>query len=97
MKRVHIQPVAAIDIEETAIWYETQEPGLGIEFILELDAAIDLAVEGPENYEDLGLGIRRVLLQRFPYAVYFLLEKKAVEIIAVLHQHRSPFIWQSRI
>lgn len=82
---------------EAASWYECQRPDLGIEFIFEIDAAIDRAAESPEIYEELYLGIRRVLLRRFPYAVYFLFEPDVVDVIAVLHQHQSPSIWQSRM
>ena len=97
MKEILIKPDAVVDLEDAAIWYESQESGLGVEFLLELDAAIDLAAEAPEHYEVLYQGIRRVLLQRFPFSVYFLFDMNAVEIIAVLHQHRTPLIWQSRI
>lgn len=96
MNRVNIQPAAVTDVEEAALWYEAQEPGLGIEFILALDASIDLAVAAPHHYEDFYLGIRRVLLKRFPYSVYFVVENRTVDIIAVLHQHQSPVTWQLR-
>lgn len=97
MNQIKIQPVAARDAEEAAIWYESQQSGLGVEFVLELDAAIDRAAEAPENYEELYFGMRRVLVRRFPYSVYFLFGSETVEVIAVLHQHQAPSSWQSRI
>ena len=97
MNQIRIQPAPAADADEAATWYETQLDGLGIEFLLELDVAIDRATDAPMNYEDLYLGVRRVLMERFPYSVYFTYEGEMVEIIAVLHQHQSPDTWQSRI
>ena len=97
MNRVNIQPAAVADTAEAASWYESQLADLGIEFILEIDAAIDRAAESPEIYEEQYLGARRVLVHRFPYSVYFVFESSVVEVIAVLHQHQSPGIWQSRI
>jgi plasmid stabilization system protein ParE len=69
LKELRIQPAAVEDAETAAGWYEAQRPGLGIEFILELDAAIERAVETPEAYELKYRKVRRVLMRRFPYAV----------------------------
>jgi plasmid stabilization system protein ParE len=96
LKDLHIQPAAVRDAETAPKWYEAQRPGLGIEFILELDAAIEKAVEAPETYELKYRKVRRVLMRRFPYAVYFVLERNVVEVFAILHQHRDPTTWQSR-
>ena len=77
--------------------YEAQRAGLGVEFVLELDAAIERAAVNPEAYAIQYHGARRVLIRRFPYSVYYLVESGAVEIIGVLHQHRLPQAWQSRL
>jgi plasmid stabilization system protein ParE len=78
-------------------WYEEQRPGLGIEFVLELDAAIERAEASPLGYEQVFAEVRRSLLRRFPYAVYFLYESDVVEVFAILHQHRTVEEWQSRV
>ncbi len=96
MNRVNIQPRAEAEADEAAAWYETQQPGLGIEFLLELDAAIERAAENPLAYGAIFREVRRVLARRFPYAAYFLYERELVEVFAVLHQHRVPSRWQSR-
>ena len=51
LNRVNIQPDAIADSEEAAGWYENQQPGLGVEFILELDAAYEKAADNPAMYE----------------------------------------------
>jgi plasmid stabilization system protein ParE len=94
---VHIQPPAYADAEEAAAWYEEQRTGLGVEFVLELDAAIERAAESPESYAFQHREARRVLLRRFPYAVYYVFEHRAVEVFAILHQQRKPSRWRSRV
>jgi plasmid stabilization system protein ParE len=93
---VNIQPRAEAEADQATVWYETQQPGLGIEFLLELDAAIERAAEAPLAYASLFLEARRVLLRRFPFAVYFLYENEVVEVFAVLHQQRATSLRQSR-
>jgi len=40
---------------------------------------------------------RRALLERFPYAVYFLVEGDGVDVLAVLDQRRGPGVRQQRL
>ena len=96
MKSVYIRPEATLDVELAAGWYESQRVNLGIEFVLEADAAIDRAAEAPQHYAPFHGLVRRVLLRRFPYNVYFIWRERQIEIIAVLHQHRSASAWQQR-
>ena len=96
MKRVNVQPEAEAEVREAASWYESQRPGLGLEFLLELDAAIERAAESPSAYAPQYARVRRVLSRRFPYAIYFVYEGGVIEVLAVLHQHRAPSPWRSR-
>lgn len=97
MSQLNIQPRAEAEAEQAAEWYEVQQPGLGIEFVLELDAATERAVETPLAYAKVYHEARRVLVRRFPFAVYFIYERNVVEVFAVLHQQRAESLWQSRV
>jgi plasmid stabilization system protein ParE len=97
LKPVNIQPRAEAEADEAAAWYEAEQPGLGIEFLLELDVAIERAAETPLAYAQVLMDARRVLTRRFPFAVYFLYEREVVEIFAILHQLRAGSLWQSRV
>lgn len=94
--RLVSEPGADLDVEATFQWYENELPGLGLEFLDELRSAYDRIVQGPLNYQDLRSGIRRTLLRRFPYAVYFAVEADVIVVLAVLHAHRDPAEWQKR-
>lgn len=89
---------AAVDLDVEAVfdWYENEQPGLGHEFLDELRGTYGRIAEGPLKYVELRSGIRRALLRRFPYAVYFAVEATVVVVLAVLHAHRDPAEWQRR-
>jgi plasmid stabilization system protein ParE len=87
---------ADLDIEAAFEWYEKEQAGLGIEFLDELRAAYARIVDGPFQYEELRSNIRRALLKRFPYAVFFSVEDEAIVLLAVLHTARDPAEWQRR-
>jgi len=95
--RLVSEPRADLDIEAAFHWYEKQQSGLGLEFLDELRLAYNRIVEGPLKYPHLRSGVRRALLKRFPYVVYFSVEPIAMIVLAVLHASRDPAEWQRRI
>lgn len=85
------------DIEEGAFWYERQREGLGVEFVLELDAILERVQTAPWQFPEIEPRVHRALLRRFPYAVYFVIEEGSVGVFAVLHQSRDPRVWKARL
>lgn len=75
-------------------WYDDQVDGLGDQFIGELEKAILKAHNNPFHYQLIHKKIQRVLLRRFPYALFFVTEEQRVVILAVLRQSESPKKWQ---
>ena len=94
--RLVAEPRADLDIAAAYQWYEAEGSGLGLEFLQQLSSAYDRIVQDPFKYRDLESGIRRALLRRFPYAVYFDVESDVVVVLAVLHVSRDPEEWQRR-
>jgi plasmid stabilization system protein ParE len=94
--RLVSEPQADLEIEATFHWYENEQPGLGLDFLNELRATYDRIVRGPLKYQELKSTIRRALVRRFPYAVYFAVEGDFIVVLAVLHASRDPVEWQRR-
>jgi plasmid stabilization system protein ParE len=40
--------------------------------------------------------IRKAVVKRFPYCIYYRAHTDRVEVIAVFHTSRDPSIWQGR-
>jgi plasmid stabilization system protein ParE len=99
VKRYHLlSDVAAdADIEAAFGWYESEQRGLGLEFLDEVRAAYARILDGPFKYQELRSGIRRALTRRFPYAIYFSVDDDLIVVIAVLDTARDPAEWQFRI
>jgi toxin ParE1/3/4 len=94
--RLAASPLVASDVEAAYEWYESEESGLGIEFLDELRGAYHRIADGPLKYQELRPNLRRALTKRFPYAIYFSIEGEAVVVLAVLHARRDPAEWQRR-
>ena len=91
-----IRAQAELDIAEAALWYETQRPGLGAEFVAEVDHLLRRIAESPLQFPEIGMGVRRGLLRRFPYGAYFMEATSRPQVLAVLHLHRHPETWKRR-
>ena len=91
-----VRPEAEAELEEAFLWYEQQVIGLGSQFLLVVDEAINSIQQNPFQYPVIYKDIRRALTHRFPYQVLFVNNNKKIAIIAVFHGMRNPIIWKSR-
>jgi plasmid stabilization system protein ParE len=86
-----IIPLAKQDIAEAAKYYKGQRPGLDEEFLAEIDAAVAKVVANPLMFDQVRPGIRRYLVERFPYGIYYRMPADdTVRIIIVRHHSRRP-------
>jgi len=83
----------------SAQYYNQQAPGLGFDFLEEIERSLKLIVESPERWAASKENIRKYNVRRFPFSIYYAYEKDEdkVLIIAVAHQKRKPEYWKGRI
>lgn len=79
--KISVKDEAELDLLEAFDWYETEKPGLGNEFLNELDKCIVHLENNPLQYQIIYKNVRRILLQRFPFGVFYLVETNIVHII----------------
>lgn len=95
--RLVVRPLAEQDLVETQTWYEEQRPGLGDEFRLTVDRLMGRILERPQLYPEVHRGVRRAVMRRFPYLLYYVVTSDAVVLLACLHGKRAPALLRSRI
>lgn len=93
---VLVRRSAENDIAEARDWYEMQRAGLGGEFLARLGAAVDRLRSLPYSYPVVHHDVRRAVLDRFPYLVYFRIDGEHVRVIACLHGRRDPRLHRQR-
>ena len=95
--QITVRPEAEREIQEAFDWYEEQSEGLGAEFLRAADACLSGVLRSPEAYQVVHGEIRRALLRRFPYALFYLVRENTIIVLACFHVKRSPVDWQRRI
>jgi len=90
-------PGASEEMEESATWYETRKPGLGDEFLSEVQDTIDRILKQPNKWRTVYRDVRRCRLERFPFAVLYRARSERVEIVAIAHDRRRTGYWEGRV
>jgi len=92
-----IRKAAEDDLAQVRDWYDAQRPGLGSEFLIEVDAACARMVESPLAYPTMHRDVRRVLVRRFPYKLWFRIVNDTVVVLACTHAARGPTYTNRRL
>src|SRR5881394_75279 len=91
-----IRPEAEADALEAFRWYNEQVPGLGQEFLAEIDNALESILAHPAANRKLYREYRRGLTRRFPYSIFYVIYGERVIVFGILHAARDPRVWKKR-
>ena len=97
-RRLIIRPEAEADLTDAALLYDSREPGIGLELLSEVNSAIARVLNNPDSFTRVRRNppIRRVLIRRFPYRVFYINRRDSIVVFAVLHAARHDRIWKHR-
>jgi len=85
-----ITPRAEQDILEALAWYDSRRDGLGTEFLSCVDAALQAIQDRAESFPAIHREIRRALVRRFPYGVFFVIDPDQIAVLSIMHASRDP-------
>lgn len=78
-------------------WYKEEQPGLEEDWLTELDAALLRIQQHPLACPVVFQQVRRALVHRFPYHLFFTVTGHTVRVLACLHAKRDPNQWKDRL
>lgn len=89
---VKVDSSATVEIDEAIDWYEGQKVGLGVDFLLKFYNAVAFLKENPKLYPEVHQSFHRVLMKKYPYAIYYAVAEvnKEVIVLAVWHTSQDP-------
>ncbi|HEV8368277.1 MAG TPA: type II toxin-antitoxin system RelE/ParE family toxin [Pyrinomonadaceae bacterium] len=95
--RVRLHPEARAELRDARRWYYDRSPLSATAFAHAVDHAVSGIVGSPTQYPLSDHGTRKVILQRFPFNIFYLTVESEIVIVAVAHQKRRPGYWSSRV
>lgn len=78
------------DLELAFTWYENQRQGLGLEFLDCVEASIATIMQMSLLFAEHHQPFRRALIRRFPFSIFFTIEKDCLVVHAVFDNRQNP-------
>lgn len=78
-------------------YYADSSSTLAESFIKSFEAGVEEIGIYPEAWQTIEGDVRRYLMRRFPFGIYYSIEDDRIMIYAVMHMSRDPNYWKCRI
>jgi plasmid stabilization system protein ParE len=85
------------DVLRARKWYEREASHMVPPFLDELRSLVASIGENPLMYPKVFGEVRRALMTRFSYAIYFTVDQESIVVLAVTHQARDEETWKRRV
>jgi cytochrome P450 len=90
-------PLASTELENSINFFESQSPGLGLEFAEVIYSTIERILQFPLAWSLISPNCRRCLVHRFPFGIIYQIREDDILIIAIMQLNRDPSYWINRI
>ena len=93
--RLLLEPEAEAEFLKAGRWYTERNPAIAA-FRVSVERTLEAVERAPEQFPLALRDIRKALVRRFPYVVYYVVLSDVISVIAIIHGRRDPGIWQAR-
>ena len=95
--KVEYHPAVEDELRQIRDYYEARSPGLGTRFVDEFERQVLAIAAAPGRWLVVRGDIRRCLMRRFPYVIYFRqVSSQVLRVTVVKHQRRHPDLGRER-
>lgn len=96
MKKASFLEIAAQEYLDAQAYYKQQNIVISKAFVKEFKLALKRITRNPLAWSIRESNIHTYTILRFPYKIFYIIEKTEIIIIAVAHHHRKPDYWINR-
>lgn len=88
---IEYHPKAVAELEEVRKFYNDRSFGLGDDFVNEVERRVVQIAAMPTRWMIVRNEVRRALMKRFPYVLYFrLIGERTIRVTVIKHDKRHP-------
>ena len=87
---VRLRTRALRDVRQIRNWYRKIDPTVEERFVLSLNEGLDKIEQRPFSYQIIHRNTRRVILVKFPYSIFYVIQDSRVIVIAIIHHKKNP-------
>ena len=94
--RLLFEAEAEAEFLEAVQWYAGRNPGIAAAFRTSVESTLEAIENAPDQFPIVLRDIRKALVRRFPYVIYYVRLPGVISVIAIIHGRRDPRRWQTR-
>ena len=84
-----IKPIVFLDVEEALLFYKTISGNVARKFYESFLQSIEEIKQSPDSYLYIIKPVRRHIIRKFPYSIYYVISDNKIIVIGVAHAKRS--------
>lgn len=81
------------DLVTAAIYYNSEQPGLGDRFADAVEQALQQIKLFPESAQTIYGDVRRIQVVPFRFGVFYTMTTERIDVLRILHLSRDPATW----
>ena len=93
---LEVHPDAEAEIDTAHAWYQRQSSSAASRFLIEVDATIERVLANPFAGPKAFTKYRKLVVDHFPFCVYYRIDGHTVQVMAIAHDRRKPGYWLKR-
>lgn len=92
--RVLVAQSAEQELAEAVVWYQSKSALAADAFKAIVFDAIEMIAHSPLSWPKISdIGVRKLVLPRYPYSMFFAVSGDTVTVLALMHHRRAPREW----
>ena len=88
---------AEVDFDKSYEFYSEDSPKVADTFFKQINLSFDNIKQNPKSFPIAHKDVRKYVVKKFPFVIYFRIVHTVIQVIAIFHTSRNPEIWNERI
>jgi len=93
---IEISDNAEIDFNKSYQYYFEDSLKVADAFFRRIDSSLGRIKHNPFSFPTAHKNIRKYVIKKFPFVIYYQVEDSIIKVIAIFHTSRNPEIWNER-
>jgi plasmid stabilization system protein ParE len=89
---IELSKESETDFDDSFDYYAKQSKTVANNFYQHVNTSLGIIVENPKAFQNVYKNVRRYVMSKFPFVIYYRIENIVVQVIAIFHTSRNPEI-----
>jgi len=93
---IELSEEAIEDFDNSYNFYYEDSFKVAETFFKQIDICFDAIKQNPTSFPIVHKDVRKYVVKKFPFLIYYRIANSVVQVIAIFHSSRNPEIWNER-